>query len=520
MKKKHNFRGLRTLIVVMFLIVMPAFSFSQNNPLEQRLTVSDTLNTVKDVLTYISDYHQVFFTYSSNLFNTRRQVDFVSDNELLKDILTKLINDSTVGFKSIENHIVFFSIEQKNQPIGQIVDEVKEKQICVTGKILDLESHESVSFASVSVLGQLMGTVSNENGEFVLKIPENLCNDTLIISYLGYQNYFTAISGLDSVEHLFYLKRNFVPIQEVIIRNEEPKSIVRKAIESMSDNYSAKNAIHTCFYREAVNKRENYLTYFEAIIDLYKLSYHNSSGSDKIKIIKSRKSVVPDYVDSLSLKLQGGLRTVLYLDIVKNQPDFLNEKNMHAIDYCLADIEMLDKDLVYVVDFKPKEGYREPFYKGRLYVDIKSFAILGAEFIIPPERIKRAQSLFVVKKKRKVRIKLVGAKYYVNYKKIGNKHYLNHVRADLNFKIKRKKELFYKNYHTYTEMGLSKLDTVNVERIPNRERVSPNLVLSELSLNYDYQFWESFNIIKPEESLREALKRMKPVVDKLTGQTD
>lgn len=52
--------------------------------------------------------------------------------------------------------------------------------------ILDADTKESVAYASVGVVDKYLGTVSDADGTFVMEVPEDLMQDILRISALGY----------------------------------------------------------------------------------------------------------------------------------------------------------------------------------------------------------------------------------------------------------------------------------------------------------------------------------------------
>ena len=56
----------------------------------------------------------------------------------------------------------------------------------ITGIIIDEETFEPLPFATIGLKNKGKGTVTNNNGEFGLKITPDLFNDTLSVSYLGY----------------------------------------------------------------------------------------------------------------------------------------------------------------------------------------------------------------------------------------------------------------------------------------------------------------------------------------------
>lgn len=505
--KYNRHLSIKLLSLVMFYFFYAGPAFSQKNILDNEFEFSDTLKTLNDAFRQISDASGYYFTYNINLINKDRIINYTCHPKPLKKILKEIINDSTIHFKILDNHIIIYQ-PKKSLPTDIKTEVVENKFIKLSGRIYDTDSGESLPFATISVCNNNKGTISNTEGEFILNLPDSYLNDSLCVSCLGYHNYFFKINKRNKLKLDIGLKLDYVPIQEVIIRNTEALQIIKEAIASIHKNYLQKPAMMTTFYREAVKKRNEYLAYAEAILKIYKVGYSNEFENDRIKVYKSRKNVSPDFTDSISLKLQGGLRTSLFLDLIKNTPDFLSAENFNSYFYRMTDIITYDGELVYVIEFEPQKKQRDVFYKGRIFIDNESLAIRGAEFKIHPDRVREARNWFVVKKRWGIKIKVVSASYKVDYRKINNKNYLNHVRADLRFKVKKRKNILYTTYDTFIEMGTSDIDTININKFRMREMVKPNSVFTELKLSYDYEFWGNMNIIKPELPIREALERI------------
>ncbi|NJK83731.1 MAG: carboxypeptidase-like regulatory domain-containing protein [Saprospiraceae bacterium] len=68
-----------------------------------------------------------------------------------------------------------------------LISQILFSQEAVTGKILDQLTKETLIGANIVLKGTTQGTVTDQNGQFELKIPHQ--QDTLLISYTGYQNY-------------------------------------------------------------------------------------------------------------------------------------------------------------------------------------------------------------------------------------------------------------------------------------------------------------------------------------------
>ena len=57
-------------------------------------------------------------------------------------------------------------------------------QSTITGKVIDANSKEGLSFATITIPNTLFGTVTNIDGEFDLKLTEKV--DKVQASYIGY----------------------------------------------------------------------------------------------------------------------------------------------------------------------------------------------------------------------------------------------------------------------------------------------------------------------------------------------
>jgi hypothetical protein len=64
-------------------------------------------------------------------------------------------------------------------------------------------------------------------------------------------------------------------------------------------------------------------------------------------------------------------------------------------------------------------------------------------------------------------------------------------------------------------MVITQTDSLNIRRLSRSETVHPNDIFVEKIGPYDEEFWGEYNFIKPDESLEEALKRIKEVGKKM-----
>jgi iron complex outermembrane receptor protein len=95
----------------------------------------------------------------------------------------------------------------------------------IKGKVSDIQSNEILIGASISIKGTTNGSVTDENGEFVLITGQKLPL-TLMVSYIGYKNKEVIISD-SNVE--IKLEESQNELQEITVsyrrRKESPQEI-------------------------------------------------------------------------------------------------------------------------------------------------------------------------------------------------------------------------------------------------------------------------------------------------------
>ena len=364
-------------------------------------------------------------------------------------------------------------------------------------------------FATIALKHEGKGTVSNGNGEFAIKISPNNYSDTIQVSYLGY--YSREIPIRQSLGNKFRIdmRREFISIPEIIIKNQIPQEIVYKTLVAIPHNYGNTPAGMTAFYREGVTRKNELQTYSEAILDIYKSSYLSTFVNDQIKVFKSRKIENIRVSDSITVRLKAGLSTCLELDGIKNGFDFLSKEGIAEYSYRLTDIVSFDEESAFEIEFGQKEGVEMPMFNGSIFVNTSDYALLNADFEINSEYLRKMKETFISSPTKGFTTWPVSVKYSVSYRKIDNRYYLNHVRGDLVFSSRQKKKLFNTQFNVFFEMAVTSVTLKNVTRFEREELAPIHSVFSKTITNYDPVFWENQDFLKPEDNLIQAIKNMK-----------
>lgn len=381
----------------------------------------------------------------------------------------------------------------------------------IQGKIMDERTRNPIIFANVYLAGTNIGTVSNSEGEFLLKIPLFTENRTIVISSIGYKNYEISFERFEPEPNRIEIELapSPIPIEAVTIINRDASELVNAALRKIPENYSNLPVMVTSFYRETIKQNRNYVAVSEAVLDGYKASYTNMGGVDRVKIFKGRKSTDVKRMDTVLFKLQGGPQTMFMLDIVKNPRELFEEEVMGYYIYQMGGIVNIDDRQAYVVEFDQLEHIDFPLYSGKIYIDKEDLAFAGAEFRISPVKLDAAAQYLVRKKPVGMRIDLISANYLVNYRLIEGTWYLNHVRTELIMAVRWKRKLFRSTYITVSEMAVTDIDPENVVRYKFRESTRRGDIFIEQVRDFeDPDFWGEYNIIQPEESIQTAIERM------------
>ncbi len=90
------------------------------------------------------------------------------------------------------------------------------------GTILNSETNLPIEYVNIGVVGKNNGTVSNENGNYVLEIPSDFDSDTLKVSCIGYHPYSIKVEDFKRLmNHDITLKSRVYELQEVNIRPKQ-----------------------------------------------------------------------------------------------------------------------------------------------------------------------------------------------------------------------------------------------------------------------------------------------------------
>ncbi len=482
----------------------------QGSLLEKNISIPRIKTTIYEALNLISQNADCLFIYDSQTLESDKRVRVQADHQPLHKVLDDILSDPGLAYRVLGKHILIYRANHDAQPVNKVQPFVPGleimKNIVIRGHIYDNENKAVIPYATVGILEENIGTITNSDGFFLLKIPDSLVGSSLVVSHLGYMSQHIPVQLLREQQVDFFLSRRIISIQEVIIRYIDPNLILEQALEQRKTNYALVPAYLTTFYREGVRKNDKYTSYSEAVFKVYKTPYDASWHSDQVKLLKSRKFQGSNPYDTVFLKLKAGVQSALQLDIVKYIPGFLDQTAPVEYTYKYSNLVSYNAKDAYAITFVQNAGLKKSLYTGTVYIEKEGFAILGADFEINPDYIDLAAGDLVLKKSPRLIVKLKKINYSVSYMPFNGRYYLQHARCDIEVTTRLRHHISSDHFNTFLELATCHIDTSAVVKFPKQETLKPNVVFSDQPYTSDDAFWGSFNIIAPEAKLNEALQ--------------
>ncbi|MFZ4547094.1 MAG: carboxypeptidase-like regulatory domain-containing protein [Bacteroidales bacterium] len=500
------------ILCTSFLLLFARPVFAQASLLDKTISIPRQHTTLYTALNLISQRADCLFIYDSQIVENDKKVKLYAEKQPIRQVLDNILLNPELSYKVIGEHILIYRLAKDSTSKGQKQNEILTadsiKTILIKGFVFDNDNKTAIPFVSIGIVEENIGTITNEDGFFAFKVPANFSGASLVVSHLGYTGQRIPIKLLNEQKVDIFLNRRVISLQEVIIRYIDPSVLVRKALEQRKTNYSHQPVYTTSFYREGVQKNKKYISYSEAVFKVYKSPIGYTENSDQVKVLKSRKILNQELNDTVYLKLKGGILSALQLDIVKCVPGFLDQTPPIEYTFKYSDLVSYNETSAYAVTFVQNKEIKDALYKGTLFIDKETFAILGADFEINPEFLDKAAENLIVKKSHKLIVKLEKINYSISYTPFNGKYYLNHIRCDIQLKTRARNHLSGDNFHTFLELATCHIDTANVVKFPRQEVLKPNIVFSDEPYSADNAFWETYNIITPEAKLSEALSKI------------
>lgn len=378
------------------------------------------------------------------------------------------------------------------------------------GSIVDEVSKKPLVFATITLDGTNISTITNTEGKFLLKIPEDVQSGTVDFSFLGYQSKKIALADLQADKNKITLLISVTELANVDVNApKDAAALVRETLERKGENYFNDPTLMTAFYRETIKKRKRNVSLSEAVVNIYKTPY-DSNRKDVVELYKARKSTDYKRLDTVALKLQGGPFNALYVDVMKYPEYIFNNGSLAKYNFRFSRSTRIKNKLIYVITFNQKDNILDPLYRGELFIDVEDKILTSATYQLNITNKELAAELFVRKKPKDVEVWPNEIAYRVDYREKDGRWYYGYSNAILEFKVDWKGKLFNSTYTLSAEMAVTDWEKNLSGNTPRgRDRLKKSIILSDEAIGFsDPDFWGQYNIIEPEKSIESAIKKI------------
>ncbi len=386
--------------------------------------------------------------------------------------------------------------------------------IAIRGVVVDEDTGEPVSFAHIGICGRSIGTVANDNGEYLFNIPDYVIDDTLCASAIGYETFRMEVSILKDMNTLkIGLRPQISLLNEVLIKDERitARRVIEKAIKRIKRNYPSVPYVMEGYYRDYLKKNREYVSFLEGafavkdpgcrkpvnktVIQIHQLrhsktyiknfnEYVKDIGSDSTRILIHGVSPAFTGNEFSNMQAQNPIRNHAFsVPFIGVFDDFSKRSYDFEIEY----YAMYDGKEVYVINIAPNKKFRftHVSIEGKIYIRTDNYAI-----------VKFSYAYFVSKR---LEIK----KWFElnqEYREVEGKMYLKYISYMNYFKLLTTEDIsdfaLYREFFV-NEIRFGGIDPAEGPLIDNSKPLylqnAPN----------DLQYWATFNRTLLEQPLME-----------------
>lgn len=390
--------------------------------------------------------------------------------------------------------------------VAQVSNKIKLK-----GIVKDANTETPLSFAHIGISNKAVGTISNENGEFVFLFDKSLIEENIEVSFIGYKQYVISISDIKNQTQEILLEPMILNLDEVEVSQLSAKSTVKKAICKIPDNYWKDPIILHGFYRETIKENENYTEYAEGVIDIYK-NLNGSNKEDNVRLIKGRRrNDLSSYeVSKNAVVTIGGPVFCNYYDRIRYLPSFLDTTKFDQYDYRFETSVVFNENVVSVISFDQKDGLKKSLRKGRIFIDQETSAILRIEYGYSPKGMKyelpNGLTRGMMKLFAGISIEDEKLSIIIDYQEVNNYWCLKSIYYKNEQVIAKKKNRKY-IITVQKNLIVNKITDKNPIPFTASECLSSKEFKNQLG-DYDEDFWSGYNYLKAPDEMLEIVNKV------------
>ncbi|GEM_PF-5793303 len=371
-------------------------------------------------------------------------------------------------------------------------------QRAITSIVVNATTNQPLVYANIALEGTSIGTITNEDGYFKLKLKKSR-HRNLVIGFIGFEQ--KIFVSADIIPDTIYLHPKTHLLDAIsVVADGNVLNILTKAYRNIEKNYPQKTTKLIGYYREITKDSfDNYLNLSEGILDFVKSKYNKGYKGDRgqVKINKARTYFFPETDTISKLDFIATHFVAGNTDFVKKRSEFINPKFFDRYKFSLTSILMDGEREIYEIHFSTENGKLKGIAEGRLLIDSETYAYKEADIQLNEKGIRKRNAL----RFPGTPYKSLAVSHKIRFQKLNDKWHLKHAAfKGKGFDKSTKTTLLFLDDFAVNEVVIE-----GVKAIPLAERISFGEVFIRQE-NNDFDFFKEYSILEKEESLESQLK--------------
>lgn len=242
-------------LIGLLLVVAVPLQADDNDILDRLIHLSKNKETIYHLLGEVSEQSGYLFIYDSKIINNEQIVKIPGGKYSVREAIYLITGNKELGLRVIGNHILISPPIKTTPTEAEPVLPDSIRYFTLEGLLRDKYTNEPIPFATVGISEEAIGSITNQGGEFRLRLPDSLRQSQISFSHLGYQPLEMSASLLAERYSMLTLEPKVISLQEVVVRIANPLRLLREMQDKKEENYSQQPVYMTSFYREGIERK-------------------------------------------------------------------------------------------------------------------------------------------------------------------------------------------------------------------------------------------------------------------------
>lgn len=152
----------------------------------------------------------------------------------------------------------------------------QENYLTLRGRVTDRDTREGLPAVTVYVAGQAIYTQTNNDGEYVLKVPAEHRDGSVVYALMGYLRDTVSIAKAQRKPDVALVSDGGRWLKEVTVTEYSPKAAAQLLIDAVNripQNYQTDSVVGTWFYRDVRMLNDELFLFDEMVFDALRVGY-------------------------------------------------------------------------------------------------------------------------------------------------------------------------------------------------------------------------------------------------------